>query len=188
MPPTDEQISKRKEYNKQFRGLWKKNDPLGFLEYNRKAQQAWRDRQLLLRQSDPKVARKLWAKKNPELAPAERKKRNCERVLRYYKLHPEVGRRNAHLRRARKASARIGDSAPIAKWEKAWRSRKRVTCFWCLEQFKPEKCHSDHIIPLSKGGSHAIENLCISCQSCNSHKSAKLLGAWNAVLAEPVLL
>jgi len=33
----------------------------------------------------------------------------------------------------------------------------------------------DHIIPISKGGNHTIDNLTTACRSCNSKKSNKLL-------------
>lgn len=36
----------------------------------------------------------------------------------------------------------------------------------------------DHIVPISKGGSHIFSNLTTSCRSCNSKKSNKL--NWNA--------
>lgn len=32
----------------------------------------------------------------------------------------------------------------------------------------------DHVIPLSKGGEHSIENIVPSCAECNSHKHTKL--------------
>lgn len=35
------------------------------------------------------------------------------------------------------------------------------------------KGHIEHKIPLSRGGLHAIENLDISCQSCNCSKNTK---------------
>lgn len=93
-----------------------------------------------------------------------------------------------HLRRTRKLSGTIGDTAPILAWQKQWRAAKRVTCYWCNGRVAGKKAHMDHIHPLSKGGAHSIENLCISCQPCNSRKNAKAITEWNRELNAPVLL
>ncbi len=34
----------------------------------------------------------------------------------------------------------------------------------------------DHIIPRSKGGNTSLDNLCLSCPTCNRHKSTKTEG------------
>lgn len=44
--------------------------------------------------------------------------------------------------------------------------------------------HWDHVVPLIKGGRHAIGNLLPSCASCNLAKGAKLLAEWR--LLQPV--
>jgi 5-methylcytosine-specific restriction endonuclease McrA len=76
----------------------------------------------------------------------------------------------------------------ITEWEKRWRTKVMVCCFWCRAMIRPRKAHTDHIIPLAKGGSHAVGNLCISCAPCNLSKNAKELHRWNGELKEPVLL
>jgi 5-methylcytosine-specific restriction endonuclease McrA len=38
--------------------------------------------------------------------------------------------------------------------------------------------HMDHVIPLSRGGRHAIGNVLPACQSCNLSKGAKLVAEW----------
>jgi 5-methylcytosine-specific restriction endonuclease McrA len=45
-------------------------------------------------------------------------------------------------------------------------------CYLCGEK---DSEHIDHIIPLSKGGSHSIGNLLGACSACNLSKGAKLL-------------
>lgn len=37
----------------------------------------------------------------------------------------------------------------------------------------------DHIVPLSRGGTHEYENLQCLCKSCNSSKGAKLISEWH---------
>lgn len=41
----------------------------------------------------------------------------------------------------------------------------------------------DHIVPLSRGGTHDRSNLQCLCKSCNSSKGAKLMSEWLAVAA-----
>jgi len=55
--------------------------------------------------------------------------------------------------------------------------RQMGKCFYCGIEVN-NKYHIDHIIPLSKGGSNYCGNILISCPSCNSSKSNKLLIEW----------
>jgi 5-methylcytosine-specific restriction endonuclease McrA len=64
-------------------------------------------------------------------------------------------------------------------------------CIYCGLQFEKRSTDRtkrktiDHLIPISKGGSHAEYNLVICCQSCNSVKSSKDFSDWVEELAEP---
>ena len=49
---------------------------------------------------------------------------------------------------------------------------KKTKCYWCEKNLK-DNFHIDHYIPLSKGGAHSIDNLVLSCHSCNLKKSNK---------------
>lgn len=101
--------------------------------------------------------------------------------------NPEKVRVNNQRRRALKNKATVRNQKVILKWERKWRSLIFVRCFWCLSDFPPSQCHSDHIHSLKKGGVHSIENLCVSCGSCNHKKNAKTLEQWNMEIMEPVL-
>jgi len=48
-------------------------------------------------------------------------------------------------------------------------------CGYCLEA---DYDHIDHIVPLSKGGRHAIGNLMPACAFCNLSKHARTLSEW----------
>lgn len=50
---------------------------------------------------------------------------------------------------------------------------KSNNCYWCDCKILNNNYHLDHYIPLSKGGSHTIDNIVISCPSCNLRKSNK---------------
>lgn len=92
-------------------------------------------------------------------------------------------KRRRHLK-----DRRIGDISGILNWIRSWRTDKIVRCYWCLGRFIGIKCHVDHIEPISLGGSHSLQNLCISCPKCNRAKHDKTVSEWNLFLDEPVLL
>ena len=55
---------------------------------------------------------------------------------------------------------------------RAWLDQQKLTCFYCQTD-----CQSayeiDHFQPLARGGRHEIDNLRMSCPSCNRRKSAR---------------
>lgn len=58
------------------------------------------------------------------------------------------------------------------------RMKPRFVCYYCGHTFPISKLHIDHIVPLSKGGLHSVENLCTACQQCNCSKGSKPVRAW----------
>lgn len=118
-------------------------------------------------------------------------RKNKQRIAAYksqhFRDHREDYSKCRHKRRAIMRNAVVGDVGKIATWEAKWRGQKRVTCHWCRKRIKPQEAHVDHVVPISKGGPHALENLCVSCASCNHSKHAKLPEVWNASLTQPLL-
>jgi 5-methylcytosine-specific restriction endonuclease McrA len=80
-------------------------------------------------------------------------------------------RMNTHKRRARKAQTTTDDITPndIMRMLDAQHHK----CYWCDIEIV-RQYHIDHIIPLSRKGTHTLNNLCISCVSCNLSKNNKL--------------
>jgi Restriction endonuclease len=122
---------------------------------------------------------KEWRKKNPEKSKAS--SRN------YFKKHPDKLRAMHAKRRALENKAPLGDLKAITAWEATWRKAKSVECYWCGKKFPGKKCRPDHVIPLSRGGAHSLENLVTACHSCNSSKHAKMPDKFNAELEQPRL-
>lgn len=141
------------------------------------------------RWSDPEYRARVlannreWAKENPDKARQTTKDwqdRNRELVRqkhREWSKSPE-GRKwyqaRDHARRAAKAQRTINPKS-IDTFIGLVRSKKRVRCYYCQRHVSGAIAHIDHIIPLSKGGAHSVENLCSTCPKCNQTKSAKLL-------------
>lgn len=53
-------------------------------------------------------------------------------------------------------------------------------CAYCGAEFDPSKKEPqlDHVVPISKGGSHALSNAVLACRSCNASKGNKIPHEW----------
>jgi 5-methylcytosine-specific restriction endonuclease McrA len=80
------------------------------------------------------------------------------------KKHPELGRKLAKDRRARLKGA-TGVITP-QEWQALLKEHDHK-CYYCGTT---ERITQDHWIPLSRGGSHTIDNIVPACHSCNSRK------------------
>lgn len=78
---------------------------------------------------------------------------------------------NAKKRAALRGCAIVDRPAIKAIYDLA-RSSSALPCRWCDALTLPGGRHVDHVVPLSKGGSHAPANLCIACVKCNLQKNA----------------
>jgi 5-methylcytosine-specific restriction endonuclease McrA len=88
----------------------------------------------------------------------------------YRRKHPEIDRAHHRRRKALKLSC-LGRGI-IASQERELFEQYNYHCAYCGEKLPLE---IDHIEPLSKGGMDDIENATVSCKSCNSSKSDKIL-------------
>lgn len=136
--------------------IWKKNNP-------DKVREFWRN------DTNAKERSRLWYIKNRE--------RMIQKQRKYHKDHPEVCLDSANKRRALKKSSAI-NLAGIRAWIKQIKSKPTAICYWCQERFPTDRIHFDHIIALSKGGPHSIDNLCVACEDCNRTKHAKSVRAF----------
>ena len=104
-------------------------------------------------------------------------KENKEKVYKYKKLWNKTDngiinkKRNKANRRDREREGNI-KAADIKELIK----NSKDVCYWCnskLNKKDSSAFHLDHYVPLSKGGLNSIENIVISCPSCNMNKKAK---------------
>ncbi len=77
-------------------------------------------------------------------------------------------------RRARKLNA-PGPHHTAKQWVDK-RAEYDQRCAYCFR--KPKRLTLDHVVPLIRGGSNAIENCVPACATCNSSKGPKDLRVW----------
>jgi 5-methylcytosine-specific restriction endonuclease McrA len=85
----------------------------------------------------------------------------------YAKAHPEQRVAAEARRRGRKNGALTSDLTH-AQWLEIQAAQDH-RCWYCGKRCKG-KLTQDHIIPLSKGGSHTLHNVIGACRACNSKK------------------
>lgn len=76
-------------------------------------------------------------------------------------------------RRARKASADVGDTDGCKRFFEYAATAANVRCYWCKKRVPKDRRHVDHIVPIAGGGMETESNLCVACAGCNLRKHAK---------------
>lgn len=105
---------------------------------------------------------------------AENRAQRLERKRQWNAANRGYGRAANRRRRARKLAAEGSHTqADVATQYKAQKGR----CYYCSTKLSNDY-HVDHVIPLSRGGSDATENLVCACPSCNLSKNNKLPHEW----------
>ena len=123
--------------------------------WQRNNRQRYRANQRLWRDTNPErmpIYRKMWLEKNLEFA--------------------KISHRNAENRRRAQKYA-CGGSIDTNAWLEVVKSFNDH-CAYCLSTLN-NSYHMEHMKPLSRGGSHTIDNVVPACPACNLKKSSKTL-------------
>lgn len=91
------------------------------------------------------------------------------KVLEWQKANPEKVRSYKKNSKHKRRTATLTGHVSVTEWLQLC-AENNQTCLRCKE-VKP--LTMDHVIPLSKGGLHSIENIQPLCGSCNSIKHTK---------------
>lgn len=95
------------------------------------------------------------------------------------KENPDYGRMQSQKRYAKKKGN--GSFLVTLRDLERLAARHEGLCAYCRGQFTDTNRREwDHVIPISRGGSHSIGNLVPACKSCNRAKSFKTLVEWRA--------
>ncbi len=114
-----------------------------------------------------------WSNREVSLSKSKRwreanRLRHRELVRNWDKSNPALRREYDNRRRARLLNQLGQVSADI---ESNLFEQQRGLCYYCQEMLN--NYHLEHKIPLSRGGLHDDENLCLSCAGCNLRKHTK---------------
>jgi len=52
--------------------------------------------------------------------------------------------------------------------------RDKGICYLCNKKVEFKSYEADHIIPISRGGEHSMQNLAVTCMRCNRSKGSKI--------------
>jgi len=118
-------------------------------------------------------AQQQWQEKNADWFAERTKTYHAD----YYKNNREMYFLYDQKRKALKAAATINLQG-MKDFVKAVKAKPSAICYYCQKRVPTSEIHLDHIIPLSKGGMHAVENLCVACKHCNLTKWAKPMADW----------
>ena len=136
------------------------NKPVRCAICKRKANSKWEKENLDRYQEYNKIQRD----KNPEKA--------RERKRKFLEANPTKMAEYTANYRALKRAATVGHVDFIAILE-----RDKSICHMCLEVVEPEDLHFDHVIPVSKGGEHSMDNIKVCHKICNLQKAAKVISS-----------
>lgn len=100
---------------------------------------------------------RIWVEQN--------RARHQENQRRWRRNNPQASINYATRRRVAIGDTKIG----AQEWRKLMLEYE-FRCFYCDEKLTVSNRSLDHIIPLTKGGQHHIDNLIPCCRSCNSSK------------------
>lgn len=152
---------------KQKRESYKKN----FEKISVKA----KERYPLVKDERVKYLREYYSKNKEELlikqkAYAEKHKENTKAYKKIWNKTETailLHKKSKANRRAREKNQGI-----VTKSELRMLKSKSTKCYWCNCKIGKDY-HFDHYVPLSKDGANTIDNLVVSCVSCNYTKKAK---------------
>jgi 5-methylcytosine-specific restriction endonuclease McrA len=95
----------------------------------------------------------------------------AEQRQEFYRQNREARQVHSDMRRARVIGTTV---EPIRR--AAIIDRDHRTCYLCgRDELTDRQIHLDHVVPLSRGGTHTADNIRVACRRCNYRKANRLL-------------
>lgn len=149
--------------HQEYSRKWRANHP----EAVARSAKAWRD-------ANPEKARAIhykaslkWVRANPEKVKAN--------SANWSKNNPVKVRLKTHRRRVLLSGSDFSEQ----EWDEILRLW-HYHCAYCLmpQELLDVDLTIEHVIPISRGGTHTKDNIVPACRSCNSSKGNKLVSEW----------
>lgn len=154
-----------------MREVWQRNRKK-YLKTQKKYYQANHEQKLAKAatryQKDGDTIRGKKKKKYAEDPAFRERQRNC--VRRWSKRNPK---RRAALETQREARKKTTATEPIDR-EKVFQ-RENGLCYLCGRKVAFKRFELEHVVPLSKNGSHTYDNVRVAHKTCNLRKGTRLL-------------
>lgn len=128
---------------------------------------AYKKRDYAKHKDQIKAKAKAWREENRE--------RYNDYVVAWNAANPE---KKAETQRRRYVRKRTNGVYLVT--DRDWRrlcARHENRCAYCHKSAPLER---DHVVPIDRGGQHAIGNLLPACRLCNASKGARVLTEWRA--------
>ena len=91
------------------------------------------------------------------------------RAARHYQENPELYAEKRHRWYARKKNSPLRDRI----YRRVVFARDNGVCRICQRPVDPKKWDLDHVVPLSRNGTHTYDNVAVAHPSCNRAKGAR---------------
>jgi 5-methylcytosine-specific restriction endonuclease McrA len=104
------------------------------------------------------------------------KGRSVKRTHQQRYSQTERGKTNGRMRVSRRRALLLAATGTFTTqdWQRTLKAQHN-RCFYCNKVFTVKRPPTiDHVIPLSKGGTHSPENIVAACRPCNSAKWNRL--------------
>jgi 5-methylcytosine-specific restriction endonuclease McrA len=95
---------------------------------------------------------------------------------RWHKNNPDKVKAATYANRAKRAAA------PGSFTSEEWLAKQAEYGYRCAYCWAEGELTVDHVIPVTKSGSHAIDNIVPACGSCNNRKKARTPEQWAKAL------
>lgn len=122
--------------------------------------------------------------------PERIREQDSERYRRNKPKRLDLAKEGSHRRRARKFGAPIVETVTVG----ALRERDGDRCCYCGTPMSfslaedhvyiPLRATIEHVVPLSLGGAHSMENAALACWQCNVRKGDRTVEEWKRACEE----